>query len=87
MSSKLTNEEIQKIRSVHISTILHVVDNGRNITLRCPIHSEKTGSFVLYPDNSFHCFGCKANGQGAIDFCVALGFTFMEACEELSKYI
>ncbi len=87
MPSKLTNEEIQKIRDVRIHNVLGVGDNGRNVSLKCPIHSERTPSFVLYPDNSFYCFGCKANGQGAIDFCVALGYTFVEACEELIKYI
>lgn len=87
MEMKLTNEEIQRIRQIRIHSIIHVSDSGRNVSLRCPIHQERTPSFVLYPDNSFHCFGCKANGQGAIDFCVALGYTFIEACEELVRYI
>lgn len=86
-SNKLTNEDLQRIRNVRIHNILSVNDNGRNISIRCPFHSERTPSFVLYADNSYHCFGCKANGQGAIDFCVALGYTFVEACEELLKYV
>lgn len=85
-NNKLTNEEIQTIRELRIHRILNVSDNGRNLSLKCPFHVERTPSFVLYPDNSFHCFGCKVNGQGAIDFCVALGYTFIEACEELLKY-
>ena len=84
--TKLSNEELNKIREVRIHSIMGVHDNNSRISLRCPIHNERTPSFVLYPDNSFHCFGCKANGQGAIDFCVALGYTFVEACEELIKY-
>ena len=29
----------------------------------CPIHQEKTPSFVVYPETqSFHCFGCGAHG-------------------------
>ncbi len=87
MKNSLTNEELQKIREVRISNILGVRDLGRNISLKCPFHGERTASFVLYPDNSFHCFGCLANGQGAIDFCVALGYSFIEACEELIKYV
>ncbi len=85
--TKLTNEEINKIRDVSIAYILGRNNVGRNISLRCPFHSEHTPSFVLYPDNSFHCFGCKANGQGAIDFTMKLGYTFVEACIELMKYI
>ncbi len=28
----------------------------------CPFHQEKTASLKIYPD-SFHCFGCHANGD------------------------
>lgn len=87
MTFKLTDEEIQKIRDVRIHSIVGVCDNNRRISLRCPIHNERTASFVLYPDNSFHCFGCNANGRGAIDFTIKLGYGFMEALEELVKYL
>jgi len=29
----------------------------------CPLHPEKTGSFHVYPDNHYHCFGCGAHGD------------------------
>lgn len=29
----------------------------------CPIHEEKTPSFVIYPDNHFYCFGCTESGD------------------------
>lgn len=85
--SNLTNEEIEKIRSIRIHKILNISDNGRRVVIRCPIHSEKTPSFNLYPDNSFHCFGCGANGNGAIDFCMGMGYSFIDSCEELIKYV
>lgn len=84
---QLTNEEIAVIRSVRIHRILNVKDAGGRVSLRCPVHNEHSPSFVLYPDNSFHCFGCGVNGQGAIDFCIALGYKFIDAVEELVKYI
>ena len=35
---------------------------------RCPLHSEKSGSFKAYPgDRGFSCFGCGAHGS-VIDF-------------------
>lgn len=89
MNSKLTNEDLQKIRDVSIYKILGIQQQGRRVSLRCPLqnHTDRTASFTLYSNNGFHCFGCGANGQGAIDFCVALGYTFVEACQELIKYI
>jgi len=37
---------------------------GRNLKALCPFHSEKTASFVVYPDTqSFYCFGCGAGGD------------------------
>jgi DNA primase len=87
MMSNLTKDEINIIRDIRIHSIIDCSDNGRRISIRCPIHNEKTPSFVLYSDNSFHCFGCGANGQGAIDFCIALGYNFIDALEELVKYI
>ncbi len=45
----------------------------------CPLHAEKTPSFVIYPNNTFHCFSCKA-GSSSIDFIMALnGCNFKEA--------
>lgn len=29
----------------------------------CPLHEEKTPSFVVYEDGHFHCFGCSAHGD------------------------
>lgn len=34
---------------------------------KCPFHQDDSPSFVIYANNTFHCFGCSANGD-AIDF-------------------
>ncbi len=85
--NKLTQEELNQIREVRIHKILGVNDTGRDIKIKCPLHSERTPSFVLYKNNTFHCFGCNVHGQGAIDFCVELGYSFVEALTELIKYL
>ena len=37
---------------------------GHTFKSCCPFHTEKTPSFVIYPDeNRFHCFGCQAYGD------------------------
>lgn len=87
-SFNLTNEELQKIRNIQISDILNVKRGHRGkFFIRCPVHTERTGSFVVYDNNSYHCFGCGAHGYGAIDFTMALGYTFTESLEELVKYL
>jgi len=37
---------------------------GNKLTGLCPLHEDKRPSFYIYPDtNTFHCFGCQANGD------------------------
>lgn len=87
MDNALNQEELNIIRGVRIHRLLTLSDDGRSKIIKCPFHSEKTASFVVYKDNSYHCFGCKKNGTGAIDFVMDLGFGFNEALQELSKYL
>jgi DNA primase len=85
----LSPDELQLLREVRIHKILGINDNGRRISMRCPLpnHRDGTPSFTLYPENNYYCFGCGAVGNGAIDFCMELGFSFQESCNELIKYI
>jgi hypothetical protein len=36
---------------------------GRAWTALCPLHVERTPSFLVFPDNRFHCFGCHQSGD------------------------
>ncbi len=48
---------------------------GRNLKGLCPFHTEKTPSFVVYPnDGSYHCFGCGQSGDA---------FTFLMKTDSL----
>jgi len=80
---QLTEEQIEHARNVSLAKVMGVPDSGRRITICCPFHNEKTGSCVLYPDNSYHCFGCEKHGKNAIDFLVESGVKFDEAVKEL----
>jgi len=31
----------------------------------CPLHSERTPSFCIFPDGRWYCFGCHAHGDAA----------------------
>lgn len=47
-----------------ISSYVQLKRRGRISVGLCPFHSEKTGSFTVYPDSqSFYCFGCGAGGD------------------------
>lgn len=36
---------------------------GSNFSACCPFHSERTPSFVVFPEKNFYCFGCGAGGD------------------------
>ena len=47
-----------------VSGYVQLRHRGRTHTGLCPFHSEKTPSFVVYPETqSFYCFGCGAGGD------------------------
>jgi DNA primase len=55
--------------------------NGKSHVGICPLpsHNEKTGSFHVYPDGGYKCFGCKAAGD-ALKFIEEVeGVEFVEA--------
>ena len=83
----MEKQKLELLRNVPIHKVLGVSNDGRRQTFRCPIHNEKSGSFVVYPDGGYHCYGCGANGRNALDFLVDLSGSFREAVVELEKYI
>lgn len=74
-----TEEEIERARGTPIHTLLGISYTNRVVSIRCPFHNEKTPSFMIYPDSSYHCFGCDSGGQNAIDFLMQSGYSFTEA--------
>lgn len=51
----------------------------------CPFHREKTASLKLFPNGTWHCFGCGKGGS-SIDFAAALyGLTPLEAVRRLNQ--
>lgn len=77
--------DLIKLRGVDFTRFLNTpirIASGKRITL-CPFHEEDTASFFIYPDNSYHCFGCGVHGN-AIDFVMKkLGYSFEHACSIL----
>lgn len=59
---------------------------GVNYKGRCPLHNEKTPSFVVSPaKNIFKCFGCGKGGN-IIDFIIEKeGLSFIDAVKKLAQ--
>ena len=56
---------------------------------RCPIHEERTASFVVYRDsNTWYCFGsCASGGDNIKLYQLIHNCDFITACNELSKML
>lgn len=63
--------------------------SGKTLKGLCPFHSEKHGSFFVYPEQqSWHCFGACGTGGDIFSFIMKKeGLSFAEAVERLAdKY-
>lgn len=77
--------EIKKRVSCADACRQYGIDLNRRGFARCPFHSEKTGSFRVYKDGSFHCFGCGAHGNSVIDLVMRLfDESVGDACKRLN---
>lgn len=57
---------------------------GANFKANCPLHSEKTPSFVISPSKQiFHCFGCSAGGDAIKLVMEVEKLSYPEAIEKL----
>lgn len=84
-SEDIFDHDIQRAREFPIENIYpgKLRKSGPRLIGKCPFHEERTASFSIFPDNSFHCFGCGKNGD-SIDFIRLLhNLTFPEAIKEL----
>lgn len=83
----MNEQDIEKARAVSIQSILGIKSTDRRVSVRCVFHTDKSPSLCIYPNNSYHCFGCGAHGKGAIDFIMGLGYDFKDSVSELMDYV
>ena len=79
---------MHEIKNIDLVTLIqsHGVElkkSGSRYVASCPFHAEKTGSFFLFPNNRFYCFGCGASGDAATFIMKSYGCSFPEALERL----
>jgi len=70
-----------------ISSYIQLNKSGRNYKALCPFHSEKTPSFVVFPDSQrWHCFGACSEGGDVFSFVMKQErWDFRTALEELAR--
>ena len=82
--------DVEKIRSANSLfdwLIRYGIETDRKGFAKCPFHNEKTASFRVYKDGTYHCFGCGAHGD-VITFVMSMqNLSFTEACEILDRDI
>jgi len=67
-----SRESLEDIKSrydlvEYIGQYVNLRKSGNKFQGLCPFHTDKSPSFFVYPDNTYHCFGCQAHGT-IIDF-------------------
>lgn len=70
-----------------VSSYLQLNKAGRNYKALCPFHSEKTPSFVVFPESQhWYCFGACNEGGDVFNFVMKMeGWDFRTALEELAR--
>lgn len=85
--------DLETIKQIPIEKLLPIGVKYRKsqnrLYLCCPLHNEKTASFVIYLDsNTFYCFGACGVGGDNIKFIQLLNnVSFLEASNFLKGYL
>lgn len=72
---------------ISTASLLGLQDTGRRQMVICPLHADHNPSLTIYPDGSWHCFGCGRRGD-VVDLHAALhGLTNRESLAQMATMI
>lgn len=84
----ISEESIQQAKEVPIESLFdqRLRAAGQRLYGLCPLHNEKTSSFVVYKaTNTAWCFGCQQGGDTIKLAQLLHGYNFKEAVKYLNK--
>lgn len=85
--AKYNTEYIKQIRPLSGELERYGIEVNQKGFANCPFHNEKTASFRVYDDGTFHCFGCGVHGD-VINFTMLINnVAFADACKILDGEI
>ena len=73
-------EEVKRSHNIRDVMASYGVTVNRKGFAVCPFHKDQNGSLKVYPNQTYHCFGCGADGD-CIDF-----VQHMENCDFKTAY-
>jgi hypothetical protein len=85
-NGRFSEADIERARQYPITDLYQgqLRKTGARYLGTCPFHEEKTPSFVIYANNTWHCFGACGEGGDSIDFLMkSKGIKFPEAVKLL----
>lgn len=88
ITGHITEADIQHARDVPIASLIpsNVRQFGKSITTNCPLHDDRSPSFVIYPEtNSCWCFGCQQGGDSIAITRLIHQLSFVEAVKYLQR--
>lgn len=85
--NSITEEDIENARTMDImetGLIQKARHTGKGrYSTKCLWHEERSASMIIYPNGSFHCFGCQKSGS-AIDIAMKVNdLTFIQSVKYL----
>lgn len=86
--SRITDADIQQAKAVPIASLLSskIRRTGKTSTTNCPLHDDRSPSFVIYHDtNSCWCFGCQQGGDSIALVRKLSNMSFIEAVKYLNR--
>lgn len=88
VQGRITEADIQRAREVPIASLISskVRRTGKTSTANCPLHEDRSPSFVIYPEtNSCWCFGCQQGGDSIAFTKLLHNLSFIEAVKYLNN--